>query len=304
MQQYTSPFPRREDTETPQTVPADPSVITRPSDDTLMPTQSGALSRGVSVKGSIKFLNEMFIDGEVEGTIDSTGTLTVGEHAHIRGEIRTKSVNVRGTVEGNIFVTERCELQANCALHGDIEAPRLVVDENVTFCGNAKVGTEKWRPAVEAETTETTAADLKTIGETAAAATFHPGSIGILEQRLGTALLRHTRGSWASADGSTVVICKASRTYIDRSDYAYWFGLNEFQMEMITAAQRGYCALQCGGPDQLLLVPATDLSSWSDLMHQVESKTRPYWNIHISADFHLVRKPGSPTIDLRQYLIN
>jgi hypothetical protein len=44
-------------------------------------------------------------------------------HARIRGEIRTKSVKVRGTVEGNIFVTERCELHAGCTLRGDIEAP-------------------------------------------------------------------------------------------------------------------------------------------------------------------------------------
>ena len=113
-----------------------------------MPTQAGALlSRGVSIKGSVKFLNELFIDGEVEGTIDSTGTLTIGEHARIRGEIRTKSVKVQGTVEGNIFVTERCELQAGCTLHGDIEAPRLMVDENVKFQGNAKVGTGKSLPA-------------------------------------------------------------------------------------------------------------------------------------------------------------
>jgi cytoskeletal protein CcmA (bactofilin family) len=56
-------------------------------------------------------------------------------------------VKVRGTVEGDIFVTECCELQANCTLRGDIEAPRLVVDENVTFFGNAKVGTEKSLPA-------------------------------------------------------------------------------------------------------------------------------------------------------------
>ena len=113
-----------------------------------MPTQSGALlSRGVSIKGSVKFLNELLLDGEVEGTIVSTGTLTIGEQARVRGEIRTKSVNVRGTVEGNIFVTERCELQAGCTLHGDIEAPRLMVDENVTFQGNAKVGTGKSLPA-------------------------------------------------------------------------------------------------------------------------------------------------------------
>ena len=112
-----------------------------------MPTQSGAiLSRGVSIKGSVKLVNSLIIDGEVEGTIDSTGTLTIGEHARIRGEIRTKSVKMRGTVEGNVFVTERCELQAGCTLHGDIEAPRLIVEENATFCGSAKVGTGKSLP--------------------------------------------------------------------------------------------------------------------------------------------------------------
>src|SRR4030095_47933 len=93
-----------------------------------------------SIKGLVKFLNELRIDGEVEGTIDSIGTLTLGEHALIRGEIRTKSVKMRGTVEGNICVTERCELQAGCTLRGDIEAPRLMVDENATFVGSAKVG--------------------------------------------------------------------------------------------------------------------------------------------------------------------
>jgi cytoskeletal protein CcmA (bactofilin family) len=125
-----------------------PSVISGPSNRTFMPTPSGALlSRGVSIKGSIKFLNELLIDGEVEGTIDSTGMLTLGEHARICGEIRTKSVKVRGTVEGNILVSERCELQAGCTLRGDIEGPRLKVDENVTFLGSAKVGTGKSLPA-------------------------------------------------------------------------------------------------------------------------------------------------------------
>ena len=125
-----------------------PSVIPGLSARTFMPTQSGAsLSQGVSIKGSVKLVNELLIDGEVEGTIVSTGTLTIGEQARVRGEIRTKSVKVRGTVEGNMFVTERCELQAGCTLRGDIEAPRLMVEENATFCGSAKVGPGKSLPA-------------------------------------------------------------------------------------------------------------------------------------------------------------
>ncbi len=137
-------FPPQKGTEPPQTNRQDSSLVPGRSDSAIMPTQSGALfSKGVSIKGSVKFLNELFIDGEVEGTIDSHGTLMIGQHARIRGEIRTKSVNVRGKVEGNIFVTERCELEAGSTVQGDIEAPRLTVDENATFSGSAKVGTGK-----------------------------------------------------------------------------------------------------------------------------------------------------------------
>jgi cytoskeletal protein CcmA (bactofilin family) len=142
-------FPPGENTEPSYTVPADPCVATEPSSGAFIPKQSGSfLSQGVSIKGSVKFLNELLIDGELEGTIDSSGTLTLGEHAVISGDIRTRSVNVRGTVEGNIFASERCELQPNCTLHGDIEAVWLVVNENVTFRGHAKVGTRKSTPGL------------------------------------------------------------------------------------------------------------------------------------------------------------
>jgi cytoskeletal protein CcmA (bactofilin family) len=123
---------------------ARPSAMPEQSNRSFAPAQTGGLlSRGVSIKGSVKFKNELLIDGEVEGTIDSGGMLTIGENAHIRGEIKTKSVKVRGTVDGNIFVSERCELQAGSTLRGDIEAPRLVVDENATFLGSAKIATPK-----------------------------------------------------------------------------------------------------------------------------------------------------------------
>src|SRR5437667_12742953 len=101
MQPFSRFSPRR-GTEPLQTNRPDPSVVPGPSNRTFMPTPSGALlSRGVSIKGSVEFLNELLIDVEVEGTIDSTGPLTIGEHACIRGAIRTTVVKVRWTVEGN-----------------------------------------------------------------------------------------------------------------------------------------------------------------------------------------------------------
>jgi cytoskeletal protein CcmA (bactofilin family) len=137
-------FNRKSEPAAPASQPASPPVVSEQVNRTLTPARSGGLlSSGVSIKGSVKFLNELLIDGQVEGTINSPGKLFIGEHGQINGEIRAKSVKVRGTVEGNIFATERCELEGGCTLRGDIEAPRLVVDENATFLGSAKVTAAK-----------------------------------------------------------------------------------------------------------------------------------------------------------------
>jgi cytoskeletal protein CcmA (bactofilin family) len=122
---------------------ATPGVSEQLNSTSTQVRASGILSRGVSIEGSVKFANELVIDGEVEGTIESSGTLTIGEHARIRGEIRSKSVTVQGRVEGNILATERCELRAGSTLRGDIEAPRLIVDEAAAFQGSAKIAPQK-----------------------------------------------------------------------------------------------------------------------------------------------------------------
>ena len=98
----------------------------------------------MSIKGSVKFRSELIIDGDVEGTIDSVGRLTVGRNGHIRGEVRTRSVTVHGTVDGNLTADERCELRSGCTLRGDIETSRLVVDENANFIGNAEIAMQDY----------------------------------------------------------------------------------------------------------------------------------------------------------------
>jgi cytoskeletal protein CcmA (bactofilin family) len=101
------------------------------------------LSSDVEIKGSIKFTNDLTIDGKVEGEINSAGTLTIGENAEIKGEIKTKSVSVLGKVNGNITVEERCELKSRAVLHGDLKAARLVIEDGATFVGKSEVTPNK-----------------------------------------------------------------------------------------------------------------------------------------------------------------
>src|SRR5437667_3239931 len=106
-----------------------PVTLEQPKRSSTSAQSPDLLSRGVSINGSVKFRNEMVIDGEVDGTIDSTGTLTIDQHGSVRGEIRAKTVTVRGAIEENVYETERGELEAGCTVGGDVEAPRSVAGE-------------------------------------------------------------------------------------------------------------------------------------------------------------------------------
>ena len=128
-------------TATPPAPPAKPEPTPNGVPD--ISRNGGTLSSGVSIKGTVKFQKELTLDCEVEGRIDSQGRLTVGKQARIKGDIQTRSVIVDGTVNGNITAAERCELRAGCSVNGDIEAPRLVVDEAASFIGSAKIATQK-----------------------------------------------------------------------------------------------------------------------------------------------------------------
>jgi cytoskeletal protein CcmA (bactofilin family) len=109
-----------------------------------VPSLRTTLSSGVSIKGTVTFRSELEIDGEVEGTIQSFGRLTVGRNGHVRGDIQTRSVTVHGTVDGKLSAGEKCELRSGCTLRGDIETARLVMDENVNFIGSAAIATRDY----------------------------------------------------------------------------------------------------------------------------------------------------------------
>jgi cytoskeletal protein CcmA (bactofilin family) len=103
-----------------------------------------SLLNDVEIKGSIKFANELTFDGKLEGDISSSeGTLTLGQNAQVRGDLKTKAVILKGNVSGNITVQERCELHANAQLVGDLKAVRLSLEDGATLLGKLDVNPNK-----------------------------------------------------------------------------------------------------------------------------------------------------------------
>lgn len=104
---------------------------------------SNLLSKDVEIKGTLRSQSDLFLDGRLQGEIHCAGALTIGEHAEVEGEVTAKAVSVRGRVNGNISASERCELKASAHLVGDLQAPRLVIEEGATFVGKSEVSPAK-----------------------------------------------------------------------------------------------------------------------------------------------------------------
>ena len=109
------------------------SLVSEPS------TSKKILTSDVQLTGTLKFDTELIFDGKLEGEIISEGTLILGKNAVVKGEVRTKSVTIHGTVNGNVTVQERCELKSNAELLGDLKAMRIIIEEGATFIGHSEV---------------------------------------------------------------------------------------------------------------------------------------------------------------------
>ena len=99
------------------------------------------LSSDVEIKGTVKFTNDLVVDGKIEGEITSDGSLTIGENARIKAEVKTATVVVYGKVQGNITATDRIELKASAEVIGDIKAKVLTIEAGAIFVGKSTVGT-------------------------------------------------------------------------------------------------------------------------------------------------------------------
>jgi cytoskeletal protein CcmA (bactofilin family) len=99
------------------------------------------LSSDVEIKGTVKFQHDLIVDGKIEGDIQSTGNLTIGENARIKAEVKTGSVIVYGKIHGNLTAVDRVELKSSAEVVGDIKAKILMIEAGAIFVGKSTVGT-------------------------------------------------------------------------------------------------------------------------------------------------------------------
>ncbi|MDD9841482.1 MAG: polymer-forming cytoskeletal protein [Alphaproteobacteria bacterium] len=96
-------------------------------------TVPSILSSDLHIYGQIMTKGEMQIDSMVQGDMRAS-FLTIGESAHIDGEVAGDEITVKGRVKGTIR-GRRVHLCATCHVDGDIFHEALAVESGAFFNG-------------------------------------------------------------------------------------------------------------------------------------------------------------------------
>jgi cytoskeletal protein CcmA (bactofilin family) len=101
---------------------------------------AAAIGKSVVVKGQIYSREDLYVDGEVDGTIEvQEHRLTVGPNGKVRASVKAGEAVIRGTVHGDIEARDRVDIRKEAKLVGDLKTASIVIEDGAYFKGSVDI---------------------------------------------------------------------------------------------------------------------------------------------------------------------
>ncbi len=95
------------------------------------------LGIGSFIQGDVKINGFARVDGDIDGNLEVSGNIIIGENARIRGNVTAESVTIiGGIVLGNVIAPNFIKLLSSSIIIGDIQTNHLSSEENVILHGH------------------------------------------------------------------------------------------------------------------------------------------------------------------------
>ena len=100
----------------------------------------GIITSSLLIKGEVRGSDDLYIDGEVQGTIHlSNGRVTVGPHGKISADVDAREIIVRGKVQGALRGRDRVEIGSTGEVRGDIATMRIAIGEGAQIHSKVEI---------------------------------------------------------------------------------------------------------------------------------------------------------------------
>ncbi len=132
-----------------ETAPGPGAPVRPPA--TEPPRGVAAIGKSVMIKGQILSREDLYLDGEVEGTVEvPEHRLTIGPHAKLNANTRAREVIVLGNVNGDVDAVEKLDIRKDARLVGNIKTGGIIIEDGAYFKGSIDiVRGETPKPAVQ-----------------------------------------------------------------------------------------------------------------------------------------------------------
>ena len=120
-----------------------------------VPQKRAAAANGSTLGATLRFKGDLIADedlvvqGQIEGSILHTRSLTVGSQGLVRGDIRARRIIVEGSVEGNLYALERATLRSSAIVRGDLFAAEIVIDDGASLNGRIDMDNAPTVPTIK-----------------------------------------------------------------------------------------------------------------------------------------------------------
>ena len=97
------------------------------------------ISRDLQIKGNLQSDNDIWIDGEVYGTVLTKGNVSIGDTGKVFGDIKASEIRIAGTIEGDVHASEALICESSAKVSGDIHTTGLRVEDGAHIDGRIEM---------------------------------------------------------------------------------------------------------------------------------------------------------------------
>jgi len=105
------------------------------------PREAAVIGPSITIRGDVTGDEDLTIQGRIEGTVTlKQHNVSVGPEGKVDASIHGRSVTVEGEVKGDLRGEEQVVLKRTSRVQGNIQAPRVTVEDGARFRGGIDMG--------------------------------------------------------------------------------------------------------------------------------------------------------------------
>ena len=100
---------------------------------------TSSIGKALKFVGEIYSTEDLFVDGNLEGTVQIAHKLTIGPNGTVHGTVKSREVEVLGALQGDVDAADRIEIRKNAKIVSDIRTARIHIEDGAYFKGSIDI---------------------------------------------------------------------------------------------------------------------------------------------------------------------